>query len=139
MINPHEKTQSEDRERVSSCSQTENMNLRYLVDTETESKRAIPIQLYFYIFFIFSFLAAGLWLIYSKSRAYPIHHTVVEGDTLRSLASRYYQNPDQWYKIFLANRKKLIMKNKLSPGDVLFIPALESVSLPKKNLPKSNR
>jgi len=49
-------------------------------------------------------------------------HTVVEGETLFSLAQRYYGDGDRFADIYRANRKVLKTPDALAPGTVLVIP-----------------
>lgn len=49
------------------------------------------------------------------------YHTVVSGDTLPKLAEKYYGDPNQWRKIYEANKEKII-RGQLIPGTVLEIP-----------------
>ncbi len=54
----------------------------------------------------------------SVSRTY----TVKAGDSLSKIAKEHYGDPNQYNKIFEANRDKLTDANKLHPGQVLVIP-----------------
>jgi len=49
-------------------------------------------------------------------------HEVQAGDTLYSLAEKYYNNRKQWRKIFVANRNRLTDPNHLPVGMRLIIP-----------------
>jgi tetratricopeptide (TPR) repeat protein len=49
-------------------------------------------------------------------------HTVVKGDTLFSLAQRYYGNRSRWRDIYAANRDQLPSENALRLGMELTIP-----------------
>lgn len=49
-------------------------------------------------------------------------HVVAEGDTLFSLAVRYYGDPNKFVLIYRANRDALKEPDKLPPGVVLSIP-----------------
>lgn len=49
-------------------------------------------------------------------------HTVLQGDTLYTLAVKYYHNGTQWEKIFDANKKTLKNKKFLKIGQELVIP-----------------
>ncbi|MFH2070613.1 MAG: type IX secretion system membrane protein PorP/SprF [Elusimicrobiota bacterium] len=51
----------------------------------------------------------------------PGTHKVVSGDTLMSLAEKYYRDKSKWVKIYEANRDK-IDKGILIPGSVLVLP-----------------
>ncbi len=48
-------------------------------------------------------------------------HTVVKGDTLRSLAEKYYGDANKWTQIFDANRDK-IKRGALKEGEVVIVP-----------------
>ena len=50
------------------------------------------------------------------------NHTVVEGETLFSLAQRYYGDGDRFADIYRANRRVLKTPDALAPGTVLVIP-----------------
>ncbi len=49
-------------------------------------------------------------------------HLVQKGDTLYSLAQRYYGNRSEWQRIFQANRHALASKDQLKIGQQLLIP-----------------
>lgn len=49
-------------------------------------------------------------------------HMVAPGDTLQSLADRYYGDSREWRRIFVANRQNLADQGKLVPGSQLRIP-----------------
>lgn len=51
-----------------------------------------------------------------------ITHTVVFGDTLRSLAEQYYGSTDYWNRIWLANQQTLKNPDNVIPGQMLVIP-----------------
>lgn len=53
-------------------------------------------------------------------------HTVVSGDTLGKIAKTYYGNAMKYPVIFEANKPMLTDPDKIYPGQVLRIPALES-------------
>ena len=53
------------------------------------------------------------------------HHTVEEGETLYSLALRYYGDGEKFVDIYRANREVLKTPDRLTPGTVLVIPDLE--------------
>lgn len=48
--------------------------------------------------------------------------TVVYGDTLRSLALKYYGSSDYWQRIWLANQQTLKNPENVIPGQMLVIP-----------------
>lgn len=54
------------------------------------------------------------------SRRY-LHHTVVDGDRMDSLAQRYFNNPLLWWYIADAN-PEVFYPDDLEPGTVLRIP-----------------
>ncbi len=53
-------------------------------------------------------------------------HTVVSGDTLGKIAKTYYGNAMKYPVIFEANKPMLTDPDKIYPGQVLRIPALDS-------------
>jgi len=48
--------------------------------------------------------------------------TVQPGDTLSAMAQRWYSDPNQWPRIFEANRDQIVNPNLIYPGQVLRIP-----------------
>lgn len=50
-------------------------------------------------------------------------HRVELGDDLRSLAERYYGDPERWTRLWAANRAVLANRTSLTPGLALSIPA----------------
>ncbi|MDD5303684.1 MAG: hypothetical protein PHS14_11320 [Elusimicrobia bacterium] len=54
--------------------------------------------------------------------AWPKRHVVKAGDTLRTMAKEYYGDPNQWEKIYDANREK-VERGLPSEGASLLIPA----------------
>ncbi len=63
----------------------------------------------------------------SKAMVYARSYTVKEGDTLKSLAKKYYGKSSKWKKIYNANKKKLSSVSasaKLKKGIRLQIPAI---------------
>ncbi|MEP1487800.1 MAG: peptidoglycan-binding protein LysM [Algibacter sp.] len=52
-------------------------------------------------------------------------HTVVSGDTLGKIAKNYYGNAMKYPVIFEANKPMLTDPDKIYPGQVLRIPALD--------------
>ena len=53
-------------------------------------------------------------------------HTVVSGDTLGKIAKTYYGNAMKYPVIFEANKPMLTDPDKIYPGQVLRIPALDA-------------
>jgi nucleoid-associated protein YgaU len=49
-------------------------------------------------------------------------HKVVVGDTLSKIAKKYYDNANDYMKIFNANKDKLKDPDKIFPGQELIIP-----------------
>lgn len=49
-------------------------------------------------------------------------HTVEAGDTLRSLAEKYYDDPGEWIRIYEANKDTIEDKGSLKEGQILIIP-----------------
>ncbi len=54
--------------------------------------------------------------------AWPKRHVVKAGDTLRTMAKEYYGDPNQWEKIYDANREK-VERGLPAEGATLVIPA----------------
>jgi len=50
-------------------------------------------------------------------------HTVVSGDTLSKISSKFYGTPNKYTQIFEANQPMLSHPDKIYPGQVLRIPA----------------
>lgn len=65
------------------------------------------------------------------SAGYTHMHTVQPGDTLYSLARRYYRDPGKFVEIFLANRESLADPSVLVAGTVLTIPNLPGPPSPE--------
>ncbi|REJ86197.1 MAG: peptidoglycan-binding protein LysM [Acidobacteria bacterium] len=55
-------------------------------------------------------------------------HTVAKGETLSKIAKQYYGNAMKYPVIFEANKPMLTDPDKIYPGQVLRIPALEEAS-----------
>src|SRR5207253_8648250 len=49
-------------------------------------------------------------------------YTVQSGDTLSKIAKQFYDNANEYMKIFEANRDRLTDPNKIQAGQVLNIP-----------------
>lgn len=52
-------------------------------------------------------------------------YTVEKGDTLSQIAQQFYGKAGKWHAIFEANRDQLDDADKIFPGQVLKIPALD--------------
>jgi len=52
-------------------------------------------------------------------------HTVVDGDTLWDLAQRYYGNPFDWRRIWMANQAEIDNPNLILPTQVIIIPGID--------------
>ena len=50
-------------------------------------------------------------------------YRVESGDTLETIALRFYGQRDQWRRIYNANKDRLGSKARLKPGDLLVIPS----------------
>jgi LysM repeat protein len=50
------------------------------------------------------------------------HYTVRPGDTLSSIAQRFYGNPADWRLLYQANRSEIPNPNVIYPGQVLNVP-----------------
>jgi len=57
-----------------------------------------------------------------EQKASPRTHTVVAGETLSSIAKKYYSDSTRWKIIFNANKKTIPSPEKLAVGMVLVIP-----------------
>jgi nucleoid-associated protein YgaU len=60
----------------------------------------------------------------AQAQSEPRRHTVAEGDTLASLAERYYGDKDKSEEIYRANRDALKGPDDLPVGVTLIIPEL---------------
>ncbi len=60
----------------------------------------------------------------SKTLVYARTYTVKDGDTLKSLAKKYYGKSSKWKKIYDANKNKIPASQKLKKGMKLTIPAI---------------
>ena len=49
-------------------------------------------------------------------------YTVVSGDTLSSIAQKYYGNASKWEAIYEANRLQIEDPDRIAPGQILRIP-----------------
>jgi len=54
----------------------------------------------------------------------PVVHTVVNGDTLGTIAQYYYGNPKQWQTIYAANKQSIANPNLILAGSTVVIPKL---------------
>jgi LysM repeat protein len=52
----------------------------------------------------------------------PRHYTVRPGDTLSSIAQRFYGNPADWRGLYQANRSVIHNPDAIYPGEVLNVP-----------------
>lgn len=53
-------------------------------------------------------------------------HTVVSGDNLSKISKAFYGDPNKYMKIFQANKPMLSHPDKIYPGQMLRIPALDA-------------
>jgi LysM repeat protein len=58
-----------------------------------------------------------------KQAALPTWYTVRSGDSLSSIAGRFYKNPDAWPVLYWANHSKIRWANIVRTGQVLRVPA----------------
>jgi nucleoid-associated protein YgaU len=49
-------------------------------------------------------------------------YTVKKGDSLSKIAKREYGDPQQWHRIYDANRDTISDPNLIQPGQVLHLP-----------------
>jgi nucleoid-associated protein YgaU len=59
---------------------------------------------------------------FTRSSSPGIAYRVQSGDTLKKLASRYYNDESQWKRIYDANKGSIPSDNTLKTGEVLIIP-----------------
>jgi LysM repeat protein len=59
----------------------------------------------------------------THSAALAAKYTVKSGDTLSTIAKRFYQSPDYWPAIFWANHRQIRYANEIEAGQVLTVPA----------------
>src|ERR1700678_692065 len=59
----------------------------------------------------------------TQTQAAERTYTVQPGDTLASIAQRFYGNDDDWTALFHANESKVSNPNQIYPGALLLIPA----------------
>lgn len=57
-------------------------------------------------------------------------YTVERGDTLSHIAKRFYGKASRWNEIFAANRDQLSDPDRIQPGQVLKIPAIDDNGRP---------
>jgi LysM repeat protein len=57
-----------------------------------------------------------------KPAALPTRYTIRSGDSLSSIANRFYQNPDAWPVLYWANHSKIRWANIIAAGQVLRVP-----------------
>ena len=53
-------------------------------------------------------------------------YEVKSGDSLSKIAKHHYGSANQWHAIFDANKETLSDPDKIYPGQILIIPAIES-------------
>ncbi len=104
---------------------TASINLKYIIGDEIP--KPFPWQIFILALFAICIFCVSLWLFSQRYTPQYIEHIVVEGETIPSLAEKYYGNKDSIKKIFEANRKKLMNRNKLIPGEKLRIPKIDAL------------
>src|SRR3712207_9583874 len=59
-------------------------------------------------------------IVFGKALIDPYHgfaqYTVESGDTLSSIAQQFYGDPEQWRRVFRANRNQIDDPDQISPG-----------------------
>jgi nucleoid-associated protein YgaU len=58
--------------------------------------------------------------------ALPAKYIVKSGDTLSTIAKRFYQNPDFWPALYWANHSKIQYANEIQVGQALTVPVKPS-------------
>jgi LysM repeat protein len=53
----------------------------------------------------------------------PTRYTVKSGDSLATIAQRFYHNPDAWPVLYWANHSQIKWANEIQTGQVLKVPA----------------
>lgn len=61
----------------------------------------------------------------SNKKKQPYRYKVVEGDTLYSLARRFYQDDSKFVDIYRANIASVATPERLEPGTMLVIPGID--------------
>ena len=56
----------------------------------------------------------------------PTRYTVKSGDSLATIAQRFYHNPDAWPVLYWANHRQIKWANEIQAGQVLNVPAKPS-------------
>ena len=64
----------------------------------------------------------GVNYLASSATSITTIHIVQQGETLSQISERYYDSPDQWRRIFEANRDRINTPERLRPGIRLVIP-----------------
>ena len=78
--------------------------------------------------------AAGATRV-AKGKTTSLRHTVAEGETLFTLAERYYHDKGKFATIYQANRAHLRAPDELAPGTVLVIPGVAEKIAPVTDAP----
>jgi nucleoid-associated protein YgaU len=65
-------------------------------------------------------------LIVAEPKVEAVYHTVEKGDWLSKIAKKHYGDANKYMLIFEANKPMLSDPDKIYPGQVLRIPAMES-------------
>ncbi len=72
--------------------------------------------------------------VVSKDIQYAKTYTVKAGDTLRTIAKKYYGKASKWKKVYNANKDKLPSSKKLTAGTKLTVPAINYTVKPGDTL-----
>ncbi len=76
----------------------------------------------------FSNVRSGSSTVYGGGATGEQTYTVAQGDTLSHIAKQFYGKPGKWPAIFEANRDQLDEADRIFPGQVLKIPALDAAA-----------
>lgn len=65
-------------------------------------------------------------------------HVVQDGENLRSIAHKYYADPDKWKLLYDANKRKISRSEGLQPGICLVIPLCNDCPIPNLKIVTGN-
>ena len=125
MNNHFESRSFESRSKVGPVYASTNPSMRFLEDSEPIFSNGEVSAANF-----FSAQSAVTRITVNEDRPAPRTHIVVDGDSLKKLASRYLDDPHRDWEIFKLNRDSLRDPELLPIGAVLKIPDLQQATAP---------